>query len=110
MFTKTMTSIRDRNSSGPLWTGLLVAFIYGLVHTLGPGHGKAVVISYFVGEGGGLMRGVGMGTRIAIFHVLSAIVVVWVTDFAVRQATGLTAQDWHVVRAPRKSGLSACAL
>ena len=98
MFTKTMTSIRDRKSSGPLWTGLLVAFLYGLVHTLGPGHGKAVVISYFVGEGGSLMKGVGMGTKIAIFHVLSAIVVVWITDFAVRQVTGVAPSDYRLVK------------
>ncbi|MEM9236187.1 MAG: DUF3299 domain-containing protein [Verrucomicrobiota bacterium] len=97
-FTKSMTSIRDRESSGPLWTGLLVAFVYGLVHTLGPGHGKAVVISYFVGEGGGLMRGVGMGTKIAVFHVLSAVVVVWLTDFAVRQTTGAAPSDYRMVK------------
>ena len=98
MFTKTMTSIKDRDSSGPLWTGLLIAFVYGLVHTLGPGHGKAVVISYFVGEGGGLMRGVAMGTKIAVFHVLSAIIVIWVTDFAVRQATGAAPSDYRTVK------------
>ncbi len=98
MFTKTMTSIRDRKSSGPLWTGLMVAFLYGLVHTLGPGHGKAVVISYFVGEGGNLMKGVAMGTKIAIFHVFSAIVVVWITDFAVRQVTGVAPSDYRLVK------------
>ncbi len=98
MFTKTMTDIRDRQSSGPLWIGLLVALTYGIVHTLGPGHGKAVVISYFVGEGGSLMRGVGMGARIAVFHVLSAVIVVWVTDFAVRQATGNAPSDYRAVK------------
>ena len=98
MFTKTMSSIRDRESSGPLWTGLLVAFLYGLVHTLGPGHGKAVVISYFVGEGGNLGRGVAMGTKIAVFHVLSAIIVVWVMDFAVRQTTGAAPSNYRAVK------------
>lgn len=97
-FTKTMTAIRDRESSGPLWTGLLVAFVYGLIHTLGPGHGKAVVISYFVGEGGGLMRGVAMGTKIAVFHVLSAVLIVWLFDFAVRQATGAAPSDYRTVK------------
>ena len=98
MFTKTMSVIRNRESPGPLWAGLLIAFAYGLVHTLGPGHGKAVVISYFVGEGGGLLRGVSMGARIAVFHVLSALVVVWLTDFAVRQATGHAPSDYRIVR------------
>ena len=98
LFTQTMAKIRDRESSGPLWMGLLVAFLYGLVHTLGPGHGKAVVISYFVGEGGGLMKGVRMGTKIAIFHVFSAVIVVWVMDFAVRQATGSAPSDYRTVK------------
>ena len=98
LFTKTMTSIRDRDSSGPLWTGLLIAFIYGVVHTLGPGHGKAVVVSYFVGHGGSFGRGLKMGTQIAVFHVLSAILVVWVTDFAVRQATGNAPSDYRLIK------------
>lgn len=98
LFTRTMTSIRDRESSGPLWIGLGIAFLYGIVHTLGPGHGKAVVISYFVGHGGSLGRGLKMGTQIAIFHVLSAILVVWITDFAVRQATGQAPSDYRMVK------------
>ena len=98
LFTKTMTSIRDRESSGPLWIGLLIAFVYGVVHTLGPGHGKAVVVSYFVGHGGSFGRGLKMGTQIAVFHVLSAILVVWVTDFAVRQATGNAPSDYRLIK------------
>lgn len=98
MFTKSMSNIGAAGSSGPLLTGLLVAFLYGFVHTLGPGHGKSVVISYFIGEGGSLGRGVVMGTKIAIFHVLSAIVVVWITDFTVRQATGAAPSDYRFIK------------
>ena len=98
LFTKTMTDIKDRQSSWPLFVGLFVAFLYGVVHTLGPGHGKAVVIAYFVGERGSLWRGVKMGGQIALFHVLSAIVVVFVTDFAVRQATGSAPSDYRAMR------------
>jgi len=107
LFTQTMTAIRDRKSSGPLWIGLLIAFAYGVVHTLGPGHGKAVVASYFVGEGGGFGRGVRMGVQIAVFHVLSAIVVVWLTDFALRQATGSGASDFRLVRLVSYGGIAA---
>ena len=98
MFTKTMTDIKDQESSGALFWGLLTAFLYGLLHTLGPGHGKAVVVSYFVGEKGSLWRGVRMGGQIALCHVLSAIVVVLVTDFAVRQATGKAPSDYRMVK------------
>ena len=44
------------------------------------------------------MKGVGMGTKIAIFHVFSAVIVVWVMDFAVRQATGSAPSDYRMVK------------
>ena len=39
-----------------------------------------------------------MGVQIAIFHVLSAIIVVWITDFAVRHATGNAPSDYRLVK------------
>jgi ABC-type nickel/cobalt efflux system permease component RcnA len=97
-FSRTMTDIRDRRSVLPFLFGLLVAFSYGVVHTLGPGHGKALVVSYFVGEGGGLLRGVRFGTQIAIVHVLAAIVVAVLADFAIRQTTGVSPASFRAVR------------
>ena len=85
-------------SWGALVFALLISFGYGALHTLGPGHGKAVVASYFVGSGGGLARGMTMGTRIAIFHVLSSVIVVFLLDFAVRQTTGSTPSDYRAIR------------
>ena len=98
LFTQTMTAIRDGDSSTPIWFGLLLAFGYGVLHTLGPGHGKAVVISYFVGHGGSLIRGIRMGTLIAVCHVLSAVIVVGLTSFAIRQVTGQAPADFVAVR------------
>jgi ABC-type nickel/cobalt efflux system permease component RcnA len=98
LFTKTMMDIKERRVSGALWIGIAFAFAYGLLHTLGPGHGKTVVISYFVGNGGSLMRGIKMGIQIAVFHVFSAILVVWTTDFVVRQATGQAPANFRLIR------------
>ena len=45
------TALRDiQSGSGSLalWTLIVVCFGYGVVHTLGPGHGKAVVVAYFL--------------------------------------------------------------
>ncbi len=98
IFTKAMSGLRDDGSSKAFWFAILVAFGYGLVHTLGPGHGKAVVISYFVGDGGSFRKGIAMGVMIAITHVLSSIIVVLVMDFAVRQATGQAPSDYRAIR------------
>jgi ABC-type nickel/cobalt efflux system permease component RcnA len=98
IFTKAMSGLRDDGSSKAFWFAILVAFGYGLVHTLGPGHGKAVVVSYFVGDGGSLRKGFTMGVLIAVFHVLSSIIVVLVMDFAVRQATGQAPSDYRAIR------------
>ena len=98
IFTQAMSGLRDDGSSKAFWFAILVAFGYGLVHTLGPGHGKAVVISYFVGDGGSLGKGLRMGVLIAVFHVLSSIIVVLVMDFAVRQATGQAPSDYRAIR------------
>ncbi|NOD65659.1 MULTISPECIES: DUF3299 domain-containing protein [unclassified Ruegeria] len=98
LFTTAMTSIRNGETTGALFTALFLAFGYGALHTLGPGHGKAVVISYFVGSGGSLRRGLVMGFRIAIIHVVSAVVVVFLLDFAVRQTTGAAPSDYRAIR------------
>ncbi|NJM54735.1 MAG: DUF3299 domain-containing protein [Verrucomicrobiae bacterium] len=98
VFTRAMSGLRDDGTSKAFWFAILVAFGYGLVHTLGPGHGKAVVVSYFVGDGGSFRKGITMGVMIAVFHVLSSIIVVLVADFAVRQATGQAPSDYRAIR------------
>ncbi len=98
IFTTAMSDMEQGRSAGGVGLALLIAFAYGTLHTLGPGHGKAVVVSYFIGTGGSLRRGVVMGGRIAVMHVLSAVVVVFLLDFAVRQATGAAPSDYRLIR------------
>ena len=59
-----------------------------MLHTLGPGHGKVVVVSYFLSRDAQIMRGFLMGLQIAVFHVLSAAVMVALADLVLRQAFG----------------------
>ncbi len=83
-----MRAIRDGDTMAPLLVGLVLAFAYGVVHALGPGHGKVVVASYFLGRDAQIGRGLMMGLQIAVYHVLSAIVVVALADLVLRQAFG----------------------
>lgn len=98
LFTSAMSDLGREGSGRAIFMALLIAFGYGALHTLGPGHGKAVVISYFVGTGGSVRRGVRMGVQIAAFHVISAVVVVLMLDFAVRHATGSAPSDYRLIR------------
>jgi ABC-type nickel/cobalt efflux system permease component RcnA len=55
---------------------LLVAFLYGVFHAIGPGHGKVFTLSYVCSEGSSLRKGVLLGILIAYMHAFSAVIVV----------------------------------
>ena len=78
---------------------LAVAFAYGAVHALGPGHGKLVIVSYFLAREARVMRGVVMAVQIAIVHVIAAIVIVWLADILLMRGLGLGLSDVPGVRA-----------
>jgi nickel/cobalt transporter (NicO) family protein len=72
------TSLRDVQSgsgSWALWTLSSVCFGYGVVHTLGPGHGKAVVVAYFLDSTRprAWIEGIFAGAWIAFTHTLAAL-------------------------------------
>ncbi|MEL6552991.1 MAG: DUF3299 domain-containing protein [Cyanobacteria bacterium J06621_11] len=96
--TTALNQIQSQKSPQAMIFALLLSFSYGVLHTLGPGHGKAVIVSYFIGQGGSLQRGLLMGGQIAIFHVLSAILLVIVTDTVVRQVGGAPESNYRVVQ------------
>lgn len=98
VLTQSLGNLQRQTSPRTLALAMLMSFSYGVLHTLGPGHGKAVIVSYFVGNGGSLRRGMAMGVRIAIFHVLSAVALVVLTDAVVQQVGGNSAGSYRVVQ------------
>ena len=94
-----MNAIERGENLGSFLLALAVAFAYGAVHALGPGHGKFVVVSYFLGRDARVMRGVVMAVQIAIVHVIAAIVIVWLADLVLRGGFGLGLSDVPGVRA-----------
>ena len=73
-----LMAIKRGEDKSALLSGLLVAFLYGVFHALGPGHGKTVVIGYFLGRTARPWRGVAMASWIALSHVVGAVVIVGV--------------------------------
>ena len=47
-------------------TLVAVAFLFGIVHALMPGHGKSVLMSYHLGRPGRRTQGVATGTLLAL--------------------------------------------
>ena len=94
-----MNAIERGKNLGVFLLALAVAFAYGTIHAFGPGHGKFVVVSYFLGREARVMRGVVMALQIAIVHVIAAIVIVWLADLVLRGGFGLELSDVPGVRA-----------
>ncbi|MCX7353688.1 MAG: hypothetical protein NTY59_02445 [Alphaproteobacteria bacterium] len=93
-----MRAIRDHSSPAAFWVALGLAFLYGVLHAAGPGHGKAVVVSYFLAREARIGRGLRMGAQIAFFHVISAIVIVSLADLLLRRSFGGMAGEIPAVR------------
>jgi nickel/cobalt exporter len=70
-----LSDIKSGSGSLALWTLAAVCFGYGVVHTLGPGHGKAVVVAYFLDSTRprAWIEGILAGSWIAFTHTLAAL-------------------------------------
>ncbi len=81
---KYMKSLKNNPSIMVILTALFAAFVYGILHTLGPGHGKMVVATYFLTQEAKFLQGVWLGVKTAFAHVGGAIVLILTTDIALR--------------------------
>jgi ABC-type nickel/cobalt efflux system permease component RcnA len=75
LLTTSLGDIKSGSGSLALWTLVAVCFGYGVVHTLGPGHGKAVVVAYFLDstKPRAWIEGIFAGGWIAFTHTLAAL-------------------------------------
>ena len=81
-------------TGNPMGSALALAalcFLYGIVHAVGPGHGKAIISSYVVANEETVRRGVLISFIAAGLQALTAIVLVGVLLIGLN-ATGLQGQ------------------
>ncbi len=75
---------REDNDLSVLFLLIGISFIYGMIHALGPGHGKFIATSYFLSRQVTLVKGLAMGSLIAILHAGSAITLVLIIYLIIR--------------------------
>nr|WP_245701714.1 nickel/cobalt transporter [Halomonas pantelleriensis] len=78
------------------WVTLLgISFGYGVFHAAGPGHGKAVLTTYLLSQGGALRRALALSCAASLLQALVAIslvaVLVYGLGWLTRQAMGSVA-------------------
>ena len=72
--------------SGTLIPFLAICLLYGLLHALGPGHGKTIVVSYFLSRRGKFSQGIALGSLITTIHTLSAVILLFIL-YGIAKAT-----------------------
>lgn len=90
--TRVGREIREHPYGSSFWLFLFFSFVYGSVHALGPGHGKTIVVSYFLSRPGKYLHGLLMGNLLTFVHVFSAVSIILVVRLVLK-TTGLTSFD-----------------
>lgn len=67
-----LKDIKENNSLVSYFWLLLFSFIYGVVHAIGPGHGKTLVGTYFLSEDRSYAKAFSIASLIGIVHTFSA--------------------------------------
>jgi nickel/cobalt exporter len=87
---------------------IALAFAYGVIHAIGPGHGKTVSGSYFLSRRATMKKGILLGFLIAVIHAVSAVTVVLVLYFILKKGIGTSME--HYSRAVKIASAGAIML
>ncbi|OWV25547.1 hypothetical protein B7988_10130 [Fibrobacter sp. UWB1] len=85
-----------------IWKFLAICLVYGMLHALGPGHGKSIVVGYFIARRGRWRQGVALGAGITVTHTMSAVLLLLVL-YAIFKATVFNAFEMGRIGIERAS-------
>jgi ABC-type nickel/cobalt efflux system permease component RcnA len=71
-----------------LVAAMSLAALFGMVHALMPGHGKTVIVSYYLGRPARLLSAVGTSAILVLTHIGSAVVLVLAGFIVMRRTIG----------------------
>ena len=89
------TEIRENPAGTTTIKFLLLVAVFGAVHALGPGHGKAFVCAWFLAHKGSFRKALMFGHLITFMHVLSATLLVLLMLWLGRQLSISGFQQWE---------------
>jgi len=67
-------SIKDEKNPMTYLLLLFFAYAYGVIHAMGPGHGKTLVASYFLSNDRSYVKALGISLAIGVVHTFSAFI------------------------------------
>jgi ABC-type nickel/cobalt efflux system permease component RcnA len=105
--TNLIREVKAEKSLQPLLAVLVIAFGYGLIHAAGPGHGKAVAMSYILSRSPSIPAGLLFGFLVAMVHGLSGAVCVLALHFILQASVSGTVTSVSQVTQAVSFGLLA---
>lgn len=91
--TELARAVSQSPSPGPILTLAALALTYGIFHSLGPGHGKTIVSTFFLTKDAKLWQSLLAGALLAFFHALSATTIVLVLYFLIKGVFSASFED-----------------
>jgi ABC-type nickel/cobalt efflux system permease component RcnA len=104
-----LKTVATAAAPGKLLTAMGVAVLFGMAHALMPGHGKSVLVSYYLGRPSRIMHGVISSSILVLTHVGMAVVLV-MAGFATIQRTLAGAGRAHFLEATSSAFIIAIGI
>jgi len=78
-----LKDIKEGSSTLSYFMLLLFAYVYGIVHAMGPGHGKTLVSSYFLSHERSYSKALRVSAMIGVVHTFSAFILTLVVYYVI---------------------------
>ena len=65
--------VMNESMTSYMWL-LFFSLVYGIIHALGPGHGKSLVAAYFLGNNRSTLKAFSVASLIGVVHTFSAFI------------------------------------